>query len=210
MSNAIEDKPIIHVRIQQIYGKKKVTTISGIEEYKKWLIDNQIGSSNTSKTVAQPDNDLEFKTSKENSHSGSTDNGQPQLDTEHGSTLDQVNDFKQDNQVTENRQDNKAVGIKNVNHSSEINQINQAKQPDPAPNPLPDTDDKKKKKKNKKEQDTALETLLSQLKKKFNCGGHLVKKEGVITLQGEHSYDIKQVLIKMLGKDCRIVVHGMK
>merc|ERR1711915_118390 len=97
--------PQIHVRIQQIYGRKKVTWVSGIEEYKEWIVGQN------------SDNSKEKEENKE-----------------------------KEGEIMKNY--------------------------------------------------TNLEGLLSQLKKKFNCGGHIVKNENVITLQGEHSYNIKDVLMK--------------
>lgn len=129
------EQPQIHVRIQQIYGRKKVTTITGIEEYGKWL-----------------EIDAEKETEKDSEKEKELEKEEVEKET--------------------------------------------------------DIPEKKTKKAQPKFQ--SLDSLLSQLKRRFNCGGHIVKKEGVITLQGEHSYDIKEVLTKFLGKDVKIVIHGKK
>lgn len=134
------EQPQIHVRIQQIYGRKKVTTITGIEEYKVW-----VESSNN--------NDKEEGDKEE----GDKDDGDDKDDKDENNNKNDIRDSRK--------------ALKNY---------------------------------------TNLETLLSQLKKKFNCGGHIVKNENVITLQGEHSYNIKDVLKKYIGSEAKIVVHGKK
>ncbi|KRH92820.1 putative translation initiation factor 1 (eIF-1/SUI1) protein [Pseudoloma neurophilia] len=139
------DKPVVHVRIQQIYGKKKVTTITGIEEYRKFLME------------------------KNDTHKSSDD---------------------EETKETEK--------IKESEKPEETKKTEETKKPEESKdNPVI-------------ENFPSLDILLSKLKKRFNCGGHIVKKENVITLQGEHSYDIREVLIKLIGKDITIVVHGMK
>lgn len=52
-----------------------------------------------------------------------------------------------------------------------------------------------------------LKKILTELKKKFNCGGHI--KNDLISLQGDYSLDVKRVLIGFFG-NVEVVVHGMK
>ena len=52
-----------------------------------------------------------------------------------------------------------------------------------------------------------LENLVKELRKKFSCNGSI--KDGVISLQGDHRFDIRDILVKKeLCKEEQIKIHG--
>merc|ERR1711915_36840 len=163
------DKPVVHVRIQQIFGKKKVTTISGIGEF---LQHEEEVNRELSNQQAKDDG---YETDEQKKETDNEENGK----IEHDESKLESEDAKSDEMHEKNSQ----ISI-----------------PSPEKNPVTTQKKESKKQKTGNSKFKSLEDLLSKLKKKFNCGGHIAKKEEVVTLQGDYSYNVKEILQAYLGK----------